>query len=316
LTGGNTSKFQQVPRNAIECLCDGRKEVSVRLESRTEQNSIKPKIRMGKNGYHDRSPSISLNSKSLRAFKHPKYTNNILIKLIKTLPAVRPSLNYSVMQFHFDPFFRISFAPSNAQGIQCRMNITAEMKKTTTYIARLSRSFLLPFGDVFSKDARVREQLLGQLIQKCWNLMGKVMKLIEKCSLFPRIRLIKGIEMMIEIILKNRKIPYGYNSYLNEVKKMRSLLSNRTNTNTLIESVKITSVYQSASPIAQDISFQPKRRSFRSIFSQINSEEDSEKGDRGDPSVYVVKVDYKVQKLLELNAESMEKHLVMYYTRK
>lgn len=52
---------------------------------------------------------------------------------------------------------------------------------------------------------------------------------------------------------------------------MRSLLSNRTNTNTLIESVKIKSVYQSASPIAQDISFQPrnKTRSFRSIFSKI-----------------------------------------------
>ncbi|KAL7220317.1 hypothetical protein ACSBR2_013233 [Camellia fascicularis] len=52
---------------------------------------------------------------------------------------------------------------------------------------------------------------------------------------------------------------------------MRSLLSNRTNTNTLIESVKIKSVYQSASPIAQDISFQPrnKTRSFRSILSKI-----------------------------------------------
>uniref|UniRef100_A0A3Q7EW33 Small ribosomal subunit protein uS3 C-terminal domain-containing protein n=1 Tax=Solanum lycopersicum TaxID=4081 RepID=A0A3Q7EW33_SOLLC len=44
-----------------------------------------------------------------------------------------------------------------------------------------------------------------------------------------------------------------------------------TNTNTLIESVKFKSIYQSASPIAQDISFQPrdKTRSFHSIFSQI-----------------------------------------------
>ncbi|GLU24446.1 hypothetical protein SLE2022_403800 [Rubroshorea leprosula] len=77
--------------------------------------------------------------------------------------------------------------------------------------------------------------------------------------------------MIMEIILRNRRIPYGYNSYLNEVKKMQSLLSNRTNTNTLIESVKIQSVYQSASPIAQDISFQlrNKTRSFRSIFSKI-----------------------------------------------
>nr|WML72259.1 ribosomal protein S3 [Ceratophyllum demersum] len=83
--------------------------------------------------------------------------------------------------------------------------------------------------------------------------------------------LIKGIEMMIEIILRNRRIPYGYNSYLNEVQKMRSLLSNRTNTNTNIESVKIQSVYQSASPIAQDISLKPRNNliSFRAILSQI-----------------------------------------------
>lgn len=80
----------------------------------------------------------------------------------------------------------------------------------------------------------------------------------------------RGIGMIIEIILKNRRIPYGYNYYLNEVRKMRSLLSNRTNTNTLIGSVKILN-YQSASLIAQDISFQlrDRTRSFRSIFSQI-----------------------------------------------
>jgi len=128
------------------------------------------------------------------------------------------------------------------------------------------------YNNRFLEDAR--EQLLGQLRIKCWNLMGKekVMELIEKFIDLGGIgELIKGIEMMIEIILRNRRIPYGYNSYLNEVKKMRSLLSNRTKTNTLIESVKIQSVYQSASPIAQDISFQlrNKTRSFRSIFSKI-----------------------------------------------
>lgn len=128
------------------------------------------------------------------------------------------------------------------------------------------------YNNLFFEDAR--EQLLGQLRRKCWNLMGKdkVMELIEKFIDLNRIgELIRGIEMMIEIILRNRRIPYGYNYYLNEVQKMRSLLYNRTNTNTLIESVKIKSVYQSASPIAQDISFQPrnKTRSFRSIFSQI-----------------------------------------------
>jgi small subunit ribosomal protein S3 len=117
-----------------------------------------------------------------------------------------------------------------------------------------------------------REQLLGQLRIKCRNLKGKdkVMELIEKFIDLGKIgKLIKGIEMMIEIILRKRIIPYGYNSYLNEMQKMRSFLSNRTNTNTLIESVKIKSVYQSASQIAQDISFKLRNNpiSFHSIFS-------------------------------------------------
>ena len=68
----------------------------------------------------------------------------------------------------------------------------------------------------------------------------KVIKLIEKFINLSRIEeLIKGIEMMIEIVLINKRISYGYNSYLNKVKKMRSLLSNRINTNTLIELIKI-----------------------------------------------------------------------------
>lgn len=128
------------------------------------------------------------------------------------------------------------------------------------------------YKNLFFEDAR--ESLLGKLRKKCWKLMGKdkVMELIEKFIDLGGIgELIKGIEMMIEIILRNRRIPYRYNSYFHFVKKMRSLLSNRTKTNTLIESVKIKSVYQSASPIAQDISFQPrnKKRAFRSIFSII-----------------------------------------------
>ncbi|TYJ01141.1 hypothetical protein E1A91_A13G133900v1 [Gossypium mustelinum] len=54
----------------------------------------------------------------------------------------------------------------------------------------------------------------------------------------------------------------------------KTIISYGTNTNTLIESVKIKSVYQSASPIAQDISLQlrKKTRSFRSIFRKIVKE--------------------------------------------
>jgi len=255
--------------------------------------------------------------------------------LKRTLPAVRPSLNYSVMQYllntknqiHFDPVVVLNHfvAPgvaepstmggANAQGrsldkrIRSRIaffvesstsekKCLAEAKKRLTHFIRQANDLrfavttkttisLFPFfgatfffprdgvgvyNNLFFEDAR--EQLLGQLRIKCWNLMGKdkVMELIDKLIDLGGIgELIKGIEMLIEIILRNRIIPYGYNSYLNEVKKMRSLLSNRTNTNTLIESVKIKSVYQSASTIAQDISFQPrnKTRSFRSIFSKI-----------------------------------------------
>lgn len=346
----------------------GKRVESIRLDDREKQNEIRiwPKKKQ-RYGYHDRSPSIKKNlSKSLRvsgAFKHPKYAgvvNDIaflsfrktkFLKLFfpkksrsdgptshlfkRTLPAVRPSLNYSVMQYllntknqiHFDPVVVLNHfvAPgvaepstmggANAQGrsldkrIRSRIaffvesstsekKCLAEAKKRLTHFIRQANDLrfagttkttisLFPFfgatfffprdrvgmyNNLFFEDAR--EQLLGQLRIKCWKLMvkDKVMELIDKFIDLGRIgELIKGIEMMIEIILRNRRIPYGYNSYLNEVKKMRSLLSNRTNTNTLIESVKIKSVYQSASPIAQDISFKlrNKRRSFRSIFRQI-----------------------------------------------
>lgn len=351
----------------------GKRVGSTRLDDREKQNEIRiwPKKKQ-RYGYHDRSPSIKKNlSKSLRvsgAFKHPKYAgvvNDIAFlienddsfrktKLFKflfpkksrsdgptshplkrTLPAVRPSLNYSVMQYllnrknqiHFDPVVVLNHfvAPgvaepstmgrANAQGrsldkrIRSRIaffvesstsekKCLAEAKKRLTHFIRLANDLrfagttkttisLFPFfgatffflrdgvgvfNNLFFEDAR--EQLLGQLRIKCWNLMGKdkVMELIDKFINLGGIEeLIKGIEMIMEIILRNRRIPYGYNSYLNEVKKMQSLLSNRTNTNTLIESVKIKSVYQSASPIAQDISFQlrNKTRSFRSIFSKI-----------------------------------------------
>nr|WHW95499.1 ribosomal protein S3 [Aneura pinguis]WHW95541.1 ribosomal protein S3 [Aneura pinguis] len=58
------------------------------------------------------------------------------------------------------------------------------------------------------------------------------------------------------------------------LKKMQSLFPNRTKTNTLIQPVKIASVYRSASPIAQEISWKPEqKKSFRqicrSIFKQI-----------------------------------------------
>nr|AUD57076.1 ribosomal protein S3 [Bertiera longithyrsa] len=362
-------------RNEVRGREAGKRLESIRLDDREKQNEIRiwPKKKQ-RYGYHNRSPSIKKNlSKSLRvsgAFKHPKYagvvnditflkknddsfrktklfkfffpktkksrSNGPTRRLLKrTLHAVRPSLNYSVMQYllntknkiHFDPVVVLNHfvAPgvaepstmgrANAQersldkrirsriaffveSLTSEKKCLAEAKKRLTHFIRQANDLrfagttkttisLFPFFGAtffFPRDGvgvynnrffeNARKKLRGKLRRKCWNLMGKdkVMELIEKFIDLGRIgELIKGIEMMIEIILRNRRIPYGYNSYLNEVKKMRSLLSNRTNTNTLIESVKIKSVYQSASPIAQDISFQPKNktRSFRSIFSKI-----------------------------------------------
>ncbi|CAN6455913.1 unnamed protein product [Victoria cruziana] len=272
-----------------------RKESS-RLDDREKQNErrIWPKRRQ-RYGYHDRSPSRQNNlSKSLRisgAFKHPKdagVVNDIaflienddsfiktkLFKfffpkksrsdgptsnlLIRTLPAVCPSLNYFVMQYflkkknkmHFDPVVVLNHfvAPgvaepstmggANEQGgsvdkrIRSRIGFfvesstsdqksLAEAKKRLTHFIRQANDLRFADGVGVSNNLieDAREQLLGQLRSKFRNLMDKekVMKLIEKFIDLGRIgELRKGIEMMIEIILRNRRIPYGYNSYLNE----------------------------------------------------------------------------------------------------
>ncbi|KAJ1255303.1 hypothetical protein BS78_K265100 [Paspalum vaginatum] len=321
----HSSEGTEEERNEVRGWGAGKRVESI---DREKQNEIRiwPK-KMQRYGYHDRSPSRKNNfSKSLRvsgAFKHPIQK--------RTLPAVRPSLNYSVMQYffntknkmHFDPVVVLNHfvapgvaEPSTMGGakggsldkrIRSRIaffvesstsekKCLARAKKRLIHFIRQANDLrfagttkttisLFPFFGatfffprdgvgVYNNPFLEYARLLGQLRIKCRNLMGKdkVMELIEKFIGLGRIgKLIKGIEMMIEIILRKRIIPYGYNSYLNEVKKMRSFLSNRTNTNTLIESVKIKSVYQSASLIAQGISFQLRNNpiSFRSIFSKI-----------------------------------------------
>nr|WHE10393.1 ribosomal protein S3 [Crepidium sp. PLSPH 1011] len=363
----HSSDGTEEERNEVRGRGAGKRVELIRFDDR-EKIRIWPK-KMQRYGYHDRSPSRKNNlSKSLRvsggAFKHPKEVVNDIAFLIenddsskktklfkfflpkksrsdgptshllkRTLPAVRPSLNYSVMQYlfntknkmHFDPVVVLNHfvapgvaEPSTMGGakegsldkrIRSRIaffvesstsekKCLAQAKKRLIYFIRLANDLrfagttkttisLFPFFGAtffFPRDGvgvsnnlfleYAREQLQGQLRIKCWNLMGqdKVIELIEKFIDLGGIgEFKKRIEMMIEIILRNRRIPYGYNSYLNEVQKMRSFLSNRTKTNTLMESVKIKSVYQSASLIAQDISFQPRNNqiSFRSIFSQI-----------------------------------------------
>jgi small subunit ribosomal protein S3 len=366
----HSSEGTEEERNEVRGRGAGKRVESI---DREKQNEIRiwPK-KMQRYGYHDRSPSRKNHFyKSLQvsgAFKRlpPQYAEVLddfgsffkLIQKVKkllkkshsdgptshllkrTLPAVRPSLNYSVMQYFFNTKNKMHFNPvlvlnhfvapgvaepstmGGAKGVSLDKIIRsliaffvesstgdkkclARAKKRFIHFIRQANDLrfegtktklLIPFFGapfLFKKDrvgaytrkqllaqfrkqfpAQLRKQLLAQFRIKCRNLMGKdkVMELIEKFIDLGRIgKLKKGIEMMIEIILRKRRIPYGYNSYFNEVQKMRSFLSNRTNTNTLIESVKIKSVYQSASLIAQDISFQLRNNpiSFRSIFSKI-----------------------------------------------
>lgn len=168
---------------------------------------------------------------------------------------------------------RLTHLISQANGL--RLSAGATTTKPT-----ISPTFFFPKDGlgVYNKPSfeDAREQLLSQLRTKCWNLMGKseVMELVDKFTQQGENgihELIEAVEMMTMIILKNRRIPYGYNTYLNEVAKMRSFLSDRTHTNTILESVKVKSNYQSASLIAQDIALQMKKksRSFPSIFNQI-----------------------------------------------
>nr|QRG30063.1 ribosomal protein S3 [Phalaenopsis aphrodite subsp. formosana] len=366
----HSSDGTEEERNEVRGRGAGKKRVElIRFDDREKQNEIRiwPK-KMQRYGYHDRSPSRKKNlSQLLRvsgAFKHPKEVVNDIAFLIenddsfkktqffkfflpkksrsdgptsnllkRTLPAVRPSLNYLVMQYffntknkmHFDPVVVLNHfvAPGVAEpstmggakegsldkrirsriaffveSLTSEKKCLAQAKKRLIHFIRLANDLrfagttkttisLFPFFGAtffFLRDGvgvsnnlfleYAREQLQGQLRIKCWNLMGqdKVIELIDKFIDLGGIgEFQKRIEMMIEIILRNRRIPYGYNSYLNEVQKMRSFLSNRTKTKTLMESVKIKSVYQSASLIAQDISFQLRNNqiSFRSIFSQI-----------------------------------------------
>ncbi|CAI9265852.1 unnamed protein product [Lactuca saligna] len=143
----HSSDGTEEEQNKVRGWGVGKGVESIRLDDREKQKEIQiwPKKKQ-RYGYHDRSPSIKKNLSKLlrvsRAFKHPKYdglVNDIALlnddsfrktklfnfffskkspsdspmshPLKRTLPAVHPSLNYSVMQYllktknqmHFDP---------------------------------------------------------------------------------------------------------------------------------------------------------------------------------------------------------------------
>lgn len=130
----HSSNKKDEERNEVRGRRAGKRVESIRLDDREKQNEIRiwPKKKQ-RYGYHDRSPSIKKNlSKSLRVSgAHPKYAGAVndiaflienydsfrktkFFKLFfprsdgptshlfkRTLPAVRPSLNYSVKQYFF-----------------------------------------------------------------------------------------------------------------------------------------------------------------------------------------------------------------------
>ncbi|KAL5057240.1 hypothetical protein RYX36_028844 [Vicia faba] len=282
-------------RNKVRGRRAGKRVESIRLDDREKQNEIRiwPKKKQ-RYGYHDRSPSIKKNlSKSLRvsgAFKHPKYTGavNDIAFLIenydsfrkmkffkfffpkksrsdgptshlfqRTLPAVCPSLNYSVMQYffcrknqmHFDPVVVLNHFVAPGVAEPSTMGGANAQGRSLDKRIRSRIAFFVESSTSEKKCLAEAKKRLTHLIRLANDLRfaGTTKTTI---SLFPFF----GCPGTTPRSIKDQMLePHG------------------TNTNTLIESVKIKSVYQSASPIAQDISFQlrKKTRSFRSIFSRI-----------------------------------------------
>ena len=244
----------------------------------------------------------------------------------RTLPAVRLSLNYSVMQYFFNTKNKMHFNPvlvlnhfvapgvaepstmGGAKGGSLIRSLIAFFLESSTgakkclarpkkrlihfireandpRFAETKKNALIPFfgaavlaniqdeGAVFNHAFRAyaRERLRVDLWIKCRALLRKdnIKEFLSKFRGLGSSR--EGIKIMIKNILVRRRIRYL--PYLHKVQRsfLPTLLSHTTNTNNCIKSVKIKSVYQSASLIAQDISFQLRKNpiSFRSIFSKI-----------------------------------------------
>lgn len=162
------------------------------------------------------------------------------------------------------------------------VDLNGRQKKSTVPLFPFSGADLLYLRDgaglynnLFAEEARLN--YIEKVRKKCWNLMGKsekTMELVEKCLARDGPEgLAKEIEKMVHLVLRSKSVPYGCNTYLNEVKKMRTLVSERTGTRTTVETVKLRTIYQGASMIAQDICAQLKNKmQFRLIFGNIIKE--------------------------------------------
>ncbi|KAI9074363.1 hypothetical protein K1719_043657 [Acacia pycnantha] len=301
----HSSDNTEEERNEVRGRRAGKRVESIRLDACLEmekqnERRILPKKKQ-RYGYHDRSPSIKKNlSKSLRvsgAFKHPKYAgvvNDIAFlsfrktKFFKfffpkksrsdgptshlfkrTLPAVRPSLNYSVMQYllntknqiHFDPVVVLNHFVAPGVAEPSTMGGANAQGRSLDKRIRSRIAFFVESSTSEKKCLAEAKKRLTHFIRLANDLRfaGTTKTTI---SLFPFF----GATFFFP-----RDRVGMYNNLFFEDAREKLLGQLRIKCWKLMVKDKIKSVYQSASPIAQDISFQlrKKTRSFRSIFRKI-----------------------------------------------
>ncbi|KAJ8746982.1 hypothetical protein K2173_014563 (mitochondrion) [Erythroxylum novogranatense] len=305
----HSSDNTEEERNEVRGRGAGKRVESIRLDDREKENEIRiwPKKKQ-RYGYHDRSPSIKNHlSKSLRvsgAFKHPKYAgvvNDIaflienddsfrktkLFKLFfptksrsegptshllkRTLPAVRLSLNFSVMQYflntknqiHFDPVVILNHFVAPGVAEPSTMGGANAQGRTLDKRIRSRIAFFVESSTSEKKCLAEAKKRLTHFIRQANSLpfAGTTKTTI---SLFPFF----GATFFFP-----REGVGVYNNLFFEDAREQLLGQLRIQCWNLMgkeKSVKIQSVYQSASPIAQDISFQLRNKKIISFhFSKI-----------------------------------------------
>nr|AKJ25852.1 ribosomal protein S3 [Geranium endressii] len=231
----------------------------------------------------DQSPSIkrkTILSKLLEVGAFPKYAekkkNINRLELLKK----KDSLNFLVMQYFFlNAKNKIKLNPVlviNHLVARDVSELSTQLKKSRSASFKRIRSRIAFFVENLTSEkgsfSEAKKELTRLIVQANDLRFARTTK--TTISLFPFFGA-PFFFLMNELGLGGvrRRIPYGYNRYLNAVKSMEDLLSNRTNSNTLImKSVKIRSIYQSASMIAQEISLRLKKlkkRSFRKTYTHF-----------------------------------------------
>nr|AKJ25866.1 ribosomal protein S3 [Monsonia emarginata] len=263
----------------------------VRLDDREKRKADegRPKKKQGY-GYHDRSPSIKrkrILSKLLQVGAFPKYAekkkNINRLELLKKKHSFRlrkkkDSLNFLVMQYFFlNAKNKIKLNPVlvlNHLVARDMSELSTQLKKSRSASFKRIRSRIAFFVENLTSEkgsfSEAKKELTRLIVQANDLRFARTTK--TTISLFPFFGA-PFFFLMNELGLGRIIIPYRYNRYLNAVKRMEYLLSNRTNSNTLIiKSVKIRSIFQSASMIAQEISLRLKKlkkRSFRKTYTHF-----------------------------------------------